>query len=147
MTAEDIVQTVFLRLLSRFSSVADSSDLMPQLSTLPALAHTIMHNLLRDNWRHRHHERDYEQRLSAAPPWLRQSDDVFSVCSARQITELLEQRMARMDHQVARVLRMNIVEGKGVSEISDELNMKYKTVENRLQAGRRQLRRYVKHAV
>jgi len=147
MTAEDIVQTVFLRLLSRFSSVADNSDLMPQLSSLPALAHATMHNLLRDLWRHRRYEQDYEHRLATAPPWLSQTDDVFSVCSARQITELLEYRMARMDSMVGRVLRMNIVEGKPVSEISDELNIKYKTVENRLQAGRRQLRSYMKHAV
>ena len=52
-----------------------------------------------------------------------------------------------MDSTVARVLRMNIVEEKPVSEISDELQMKYKTVENRLQAGRRQLRSYMRRAV
>ena len=84
-------------------------------------------------------------------PWLEifsgQADDVFSICSARQINELLEQRLTRMDSMVARVLGMNIVEEKPVSEISDELQMKYKTVENRLQAGRRQLRSYLKRAI
>lgn len=139
MTAEDVVQTTFLRLLT-----------LPnfQLPTLlSSLVHTVMLNLLRDLWRRRRREQDYEHELAAAPPWMRQADDVFSVCSARQITELLEQRLARMDSTVARVLRMNIVEEKPVSEISDELQMKYKTVENRLQAGRRQLRSYMRRAV
>ena len=139
MTAEDIVQTTFLKLLSLLPS---PSSLLP-----PNLVHTTMLNLLRDLWRRRRREQDYEHQLATAPPWARQADDVFSVCSARQITELLEQRLARMDSTVARVLRMNIVEEKPVSEISDELQMKYKTVENRLQAGRRQLRSYMRRAV
>ena len=141
MTAEDVVQTTFLKLLS-------IPTLNSQLSTPPsAIVHVTMLNLLRDLWRRRCREQDYEHQLATAPPWARQADDVFSVCSARQITELLEQRMARMDSTVARVLRMNIVEEKPVSEISDELQMKYKTVENRLQAGRRQLRSYMRRAV
>ena len=81
MTAEDVVQTTFLRLLT-----------LPnfQLPTLlSSLVHTVMLNLLRDLWRRRRREQDYEHELAAAPPWMRQADDVFSVCSARQITELL----------------------------------------------------------
>ena len=139
MTAEDVVQTTFLKLLSLITS--NSSLLTPNL------VRTMMLNLLRDLWRRRRREQDYEHQLATAPPWARQADDVFSVCSARQITELLEQRLARMDSTVARVLRMNIVEEKPVSEISDELQMKYKTVENRLQTGRRQLRSYLKRAI
>ena len=141
MTAEDVVQTTFLKLLS-------IPTLNSQLSTPPfAIVHVTMLNLLRDLWRRRRREQDYEHQLATTPPWMHQADDVFSVCSARQITELLEQRLARMDSTVARVLRMNIVEEKPVSEISDELQMKYKTVENRLQAGRRQLRSYMRRAV
>jgi RNA polymerase sigma factor (sigma-70 family) len=144
MTAEDVVQTTFLRLLN--SSTPHLSLLAPQ-SSLPALVHATMLNLLRDLWRRRRYEQDYEHQLATAPSWVRQADDVFSICSAHQITELLEHRLARMDSTVARVLRMNIVEEKPVSEISDELQMKYKTVENRLQTGRRQLRSYMKRAV
>ena len=143
MTAEDVVQTTFLRLLN---SPTPHLLLAPQ-SSLPALVHATMLNLLRDLWRRRRYEQDYEHQLATAPSWARQADDVFSICSAHQITELLEHRLARMDSTVARVLRMNIVEEKPVSEISDELQMKYKTVENRLQAGRRQLRSYMRRAV
>ena len=144
MTAEDVVQTTFLRLLN---STTPHLSLLAPHSSLPALVHATMLNLLRDLWRRRRYEQDYEHQLATAPSWARQADDVFSICSAHQITELLEHRLARMDSTVARVLRMNIVEEKPVSEISDELQMKYKTVENRLQTGRRQLRSYMKRAV
>ena len=146
MTAEDVVQATFLRLLTHHSVNSLTRELVNS-SSIKAVVHTTMLNLLRDLWRRRRCEQDYEHQMATAPPWMRQTDDVFSVCSAHQISELLEHRLARMDSTVARVLRMNIVEEKPVSEISDELQMKYKTVENRLQTGRRQLRSYMKCAV
>lgn len=158
MTAEDIVQNTFLRLLSHLSSNSSTSQLVNpstsnsstcQLvnpSTIPALVHTIMFNQLRDLWRHRQHRQDYEHSV-AINAGAAFADDVFSVCSARQISELLEYRMARMDKSVAQMLRMNILEEKSVSEIADELDIKYKTIENRLQAGRKQLRSYMRKAV
>ena len=144
MTAEDVVQTTFLRLLTHLSSSA------PRLfteTTIPALVQQTMRNLLRDLWRRRQYRQDYEHWLATAQPWRAHADDVFSLCSASQMTELVEHRLARMDSSVAQVLRMNIVEQKSVAEISQELDTKYKTVENRLQAGRRQLRSYMRSAV
>ena len=142
MTAEDVVQTTFLRLLSLITS---HSSLLT--SSLPALVHTVMFNILRDLWRKHQHEQEYEHQLATAPPWMRQADDVFSVCSAQQITELLEHRLARMDDRTAQVIRMNVIDGMAVSEIAEELQLKYKTAENRLQVGRRQLREYIKKVV
>jgi DNA-directed RNA polymerase specialized sigma24 family protein len=52
-----------------------------------------------------------------------------------------------MDDTVAKVLRMNVIEEKAVSEIAEELQMNYKAAENRLQTGRRQLRNYMKKAI
>lgn len=138
MTAEDVVQTTFLRLLT--------SERMISAITLPALTKTTMHNLLRDIWRKREHEKDYEHTLSIE--WRRKaSDDVFSVCSASQINSLLEKKMAKMEDSVGRVLKMNIIEGKAVSEISEELNTKYKTVENKLLYGRKQIRAYLRKVI
>lgn len=145
MTAEDVVQTTFLRLLNYLTS--SSSPRLVTESGIPALAQHTMRNLLRDLWRRRHYQQEYEHQLAAAPPWAAQADDVFAICSAQQMTELLEQRLARMDNEVAKVLRMNILEEKTVAEISKVLDTKYKTVENRLQTGRRQLRAYMRKAV
>ena len=145
MTAEDMVQTTFLRLLQ---AGVDSARLRAiDSQALNALVHTTMFNLLRDLWRHRHHEQTYEHLIATASSRASHADEVFSVCSAQQITELLEHRMARMDDGVARVLRMNVIEGKAVKEIAKELDMKYKTAENRLQTGRKQLREYMRKVV
>ena len=143
MTAEDIVQTTFLKLLlhcQRNDSVLKSIN----VSTLPSLVHNVMRHLIYDLWRRRQYQHDYEQQLSSQQ---QHATDVFSICSAAQINELLEHRIARMDDGVAQVLRMNIVEEKAVAEISEELGVKYKTVENRLQTGRKQLRSYMRKAV
>lgn len=140
MAAEDVVQTTFLRLLSmshpcqfRFNSVA-------------ALVHTTMLNLLRDLWRRRQHRQAYERNLTI-DMGMAHADDVFSICSASQITELLEHKLARMDDTVANIVRMNLFKEKPVSEISETLGIKYKTIENHLQTGRRQLRQYLRKVV
>ena len=133
MTAEDVVQTTFLRLLTQHA-----------IANTPVLVRVTMLNILRDLWRRRRHEQDCERRLAASPICHGQTDDVFSICSARQITELLEHRLARMEKSVAQAMRMNILEGMAVSEISETLSARYKTIENRLQTGRRQLRSYMR---
>jgi RNA polymerase sigma factor (sigma-70 family) len=138
MTAEDVVQSAFLRLLA--------GDRMITAITLPALVRTTMLNLLRDIWRRRQHREELEL-SSALGDMAVAPDDVLSVCSATQIAELLEYKMAKMDHTVAQITRMNILEGKAVSEISDELGMKYKMVENRLQTGRKQVRSFLRKVV
>jgi len=141
MTAEDVVQASFLRLLAR-----TSTDMCTYTSAIHAIVRTTMQNVIRDMWRRRQHRKDYE-RCMADARCGEGIDDVFAMCSAHQINELLEQRIARMDTAVAQVMRMNIVEGKAVSEIAKELDMKYKTAENRLQTGRRQLRSYIRRVV
>ena len=50
--AEDIVQNVFLRLMT--------ADKMITPVTLPCLVYTIARNLICDYWRHRHNVDDYE---------------------------------------------------------------------------------------
>lgn len=143
MTAEDVVQTTFLRLFAQLSSPRLPIISTPQL--LNSLVHTTMLNLLRDLWRHRQHRQEYERQITINGG--KYADDTFSVCSAHQITELLEHRIARMDESVSQVLRMNIIEEKAVSEIAEELQIKYKTIENRLQTGRKQLRSFIRKAV
>ena len=48
-----------------------------------------------------------------------------------------------MPVQTARVMRLSVLEQRPVSEIAELLDMKYKTAEFYLGAGRKQLRSYV----
>ena len=59
------------------------------------------------------------------------------------MVELLEHRIGRMPVQTARVMRLSVLEQRPVSEIAELLDMKYKTAEFYLGAGRKQLRSYV----
>lgn len=142
MTAEDVVQTTFLKLL-----LFSKTPTLLTPTTLPGLVHHTMRHLILDLWRRRQHRQDYEYQLTCFNSQSTSADHVFSVCSASQITELIEHRIARMDDTVAKVLRMNVIEEKAVSEIAEELQMNYKAAENRLQTGRRQLRNYMKKAI
>jgi len=132
--AEDIVQNVFLRLLT--------SDKMITTITLPALVYTIARNMIYDYWRHRRSVDEYEHYISSV--MSRSCDDVLSVFSAREVTEFLERGIALLSDKQRVVYRMSIYEGKKVREISEELNLRYKSVENRLGLARKEIRQYMK---
>lgn len=130
--AEDIVQNVFLRLLS--------SDKMITPITMPSLVYTVARNLIYDYWRHRRSVEEYEHYLAASPNG---SNDVYSVYSAQEINEILERGISRLTDKQRVVYRMNIYDGLKVSEISDRLNMNYKNVENRLGSARKEIRHFM----
>ena len=130
---KDIVQNVFLRLLR--------SDKMITTITLPCLVYTIARNLIFDYWRHHQSVEEYEHFF------VRQSSsemDVASIYSATEINEILERGIARLTDNQRVIYRMNIYEGKKVSEISETLHLSYKSVENRLGSARKEIRQYVK---
>ena len=135
MTAEDLVQNAFLKLLAQDMTICPS--------TLSSLVSTVIRRQVLDLWRRRQHENEHEHYVLMRANGTTSDDDIFSVCSARQIMELLELRLARMATQQARILRMNLYEGKPVSEISQETGIKYKSVEYQLSLARKQLRQYI----
>ncbi len=133
--AQDLVQDVFMRLLR--------TDKMISTITLPALAYQTFCHLLYDRWRHRKCMERHEHYLKGQP----QSEDGLSVISAHETRVLLEQGMARLDEHSCRILRMNIEDGKKVGEIAQDLNMKYKTAENKLYLARKEIRQYMRRIV
>ena len=72
-----------------------------------------------------------------------QRNEMFSVCSAAQITQLLEQQVAAMSPNTAAIISMSLWEEKSVADISRELDINYKTTENNLLRARKQLRSYL----
>lgn len=134
---EDIVQNVFLRLLTL--------DKMISEVTLPCLVYTVARNLIFDYWRHHQKVDEYEHYLTVE---LRNGDSgkdtAESVYSVREITELLEQGMARLTEKQQKIYAMNMLENKAVKEISEELGLNYKTVENKLGSARKVVRTYLK---
>lgn len=132
--SEDIVQNVFLRLLT--------TDKMITEITLPALTYTIARNLISDYYRRRNTYEEFEHYIK------RSSDDyssMESVISAKELTELLERGLARIPENFREIYRMHIYGGMKVGEISQTLGEGYKSVEHRLGAARKALRNFFKN--
>ena len=132
--AEDIVQNVFVRLLT--------TDKMITEITLPALTYTIARNLISDYYRRRNTYEEFEHYIK------RSSDDyssMESVISASELTELLEHGLARVPENCREIYRMHIYGGMKVGEISQTLGERYKSVEHRLGVARKALRSFLKN--
>ncbi|MBQ9650564.1 MAG: sigma-70 family RNA polymerase sigma factor [Prevotella sp.] len=132
--AEDIVQDVFLRLLT--------TDKMISEVTMPALVYTVTRNLIATYFRRRSHHEQFEHYISRG----QESSDnsLESVFSAHEILEQLEHGLARLPENCREAYRLHIYGDMKVSEISQQLNEGYKSVENRLSIARKAIRQYLK---
>ena len=132
-TAEDIVQDVFMALLSQQQPIIEGS--------LPTLVHMMLRQRVVDRSRRMAIARNYQQQQQLQP---QVADDVLSVVSAWELTRRLEQRMARLDTTSRDIIRLHIMEGCKVADISERLQMNYKSVEYKLGTARKEIRHYVK---
>jgi len=133
--AEDIVQDVFLRLLSGCRPIT--------AVTLPSLVYTVARNLIADYFRRHQTRTEYEHVITHGNNMTEDSPE--SIFSAQQITEHLERRLARLPEPCREVYRLHIYGGMRVSEISQALGQGYKQVEHRLGLARREIRHYLRH--
>jgi len=132
--AEDIVQNVFVRLLT--------SDKMITEVTLPALVYTIARNLISDYYRHRNTYEKFEHYIKRSSEADSSMESLFS---ATELTELMERGLARVPENCREIYRMHIYGGMKVGEISQTLSEGYKSVEHRLGAARKVLRSFLKN--
>ena len=132
--AEDIVQDVFLKLLT--------TDKMISEVTMPALVYTVTRNLITSYFRRRSHHEEFEHVIRHNSGLEAASTE--SVFSAHEIMERLEHGLARLPENCREVYRLRIYDDMKVSEISQQLNESYKSVENRLGAARKAIRQYLK---
>ena len=139
--AEDIVQDVFLKLLT--------TDKMISEVTMPALVYTVARNLITSFYRRRSHHEAFEHYIIRGhESSIRRQDEgdrsLESVFSAREIMEQLERGLARLPENCREIYRLHIYDGMKASEISQQLQENYKSVENRLGAARKAIRQYLK---
>ena len=139
--AEDIVQDVFLKLLT--------TDKMISEVTMPALVYTVTRNLITSYYRHLSHHEHFEHYLKWKVDGGRRNETTGdngpeSVFSAHEIMERLERGLARLPKNCREVYRLHVYDGMKVSEISQQLNEGYKSVENRLGIARKAIRQYLK---
>ena len=133
--AEDIVQNVFLRLLT--------SDKLITEITLPALVYTMTRHLITDYFRRHTTFEQYEHYIKGV---CSEATTMESVFSAKEIMERLERGLARLPQKCREVYRLHIYEGMKVSEISQQLGENYKSVEHRLGFARKSIRQYLRQS-
>ena len=136
MEAEDIVQNVFLRLLT--------TDKMITAVTLPALVYTMTRNLMADYYRRHTSFEQYEHYIKGV---CSDEDSMESVFSAREIMERLERGLVRLPENCREIYRLHIYDGMKVSEIAQQLSLPYKQVENRLGQARKVVRQQLRNCV
>ena len=131
--AEDMVQNVFLRLLT-------STKLISEI-TLPALVYITTRHMILDFYRRRTNAYEYEHYIRQVCSKELSTDSVYSV---HEIVEQLEHGLARLPEGCREVYRLHIYKGMKVSEISEYLGDNYKSVEYRLGTARKAIRNYLK---
>ena len=117
--AEDIVQNVFLRLLTSDKLIS----------------------LIYDYFRHHTAVEQYEHYIKGV---CSEQTTEESILSAREVMEQMERGLARLPENCREIYRMHIYDGMKVSEISQQLGEGYKSVEHRLGAARKAMRHYLR---
>ncbi len=134
--ARDMVQNIFLRLLTGCQLTTEQ--------TLPYLVNAMARHLVSDYYRHRHVYETYEHYIHHSGETVVSIESVFSV---QQIIERIEYSLARLPEECREVYHLHIYGGMKVSEISHELHVNYKKVENRLGQARKAVRQNLKVCV
>ena len=131
--AEDIVQNVFLRLLT--------SDKLISEVTFPALVFAMTRNQIYDYFRHHTAVEQYEHYIKGV---CSEQTTEESILSAREVIEQMERGLARLPENCREIYRLHIYNGMKVSEISQQLGEGYKSVEHRLGTARKAMRHYLR---
>ena len=137
MTAEDMVQELFLRLLSQSQPLLEAS--------LHGMVYTSLRHLLNDYYRRRAHQTDYEQQLLYAEPSAPVSADMR--VAVRDINEAVEHGLLRVADNCRTLYRLHIYDGMKTAEIVQLTGQSYKSVEYCLGLARREVRRSLRRTI
>lgn len=131
--AEDIVQDLFLKLLS--------PDRLLSEATLHALIYTMARNAATDWWRKRNARSQYSISKEPQSPYTPANYVAYN-----ETLTAYKHGISRLKVMERKILRLNIEHDKPVSEISILTGLAYKQAEYRLGTARKQLRSYMKRA-
>ena len=137
--AEDLTQDTFLRLLSYRDMFYLNID------TIKYFVYTIARNLVTDYLRRYYKEQEINAYLLET---VRTSvDDVENKLYAKELSWLEQEKLSRLPYQRRKVYTMNRFQYKTAFEISNELHISPRTVENHLLISRKEIRTYIKQSI
>ena len=131
--AKDIVQDTFIRLLNMKEIIIEGS--------LSALVYKTLQNLCFDYIRRTTYRVEaFKYIASRQSTWHDMESEIY----AHDISEKLEKGISTMSKRSQMIYRMNIFEGKQVSDITKVLGISYKATENCLGRARAEMRSFMR---
>lgn len=138
MTAEDMVQELFVHLLAVSQPLLQAS--------LHGMVYTSLRHLLNDYYRRRAHQTDYEQQLLLYGELSAPVSAETSV-RVRDINEAVERSLQRVADNCRTLYRLHIYDGMKTAEIAQLTGQSYKSVEYSLGLARREVRRCLRRTI
>lgn len=135
--AEDLSQDVFLRLM-------DYKQML-RPDTIKHFIYTIARNLVTDYLRRYYKRQEVTSYIYDTCPST--SNEAEERIVAHDLLQCEKQRMRLLPVQRQKVYRMSRFEDKSIEDISGELNLSRRTVENHLRISRKEMREYMKQCI
>jgi RNA polymerase sigma-70 factor (ECF subfamily) len=135
--ARDLAQDVFMRLLERSAFIYEEAA--------ERLVFTIARNLVNDYLRHHYCKQEVDRYLM---DYTNSADTTTeSRLAASELASLEQKKLALMPQQRRTIYMMRRFDEKSAKEISEELNISRRTVENHLYIGMNEMRDYIKACI
>lgn len=135
--AEDLSQDVFVRLI-------DYKQML-RSDTVKYFIYTISRNLVNDYLRRYYKKQEITSYMYDVAEVV--YDEVESYIVADDLLVWEKQRIALLPQQRRKIYVMSRFEDKSVADISEELNLSRRTVENHLFISRKEVREYLKRCI
>jgi len=135
--AEDLTQDAFLRLLEY--------RMMIRRDTLKYFLFTIVRNLVNDYLRRLYKKQEIDRYLYEVLPVS--ATDLESQVIAKDLRRWEYRKVATLSEQRRKVYVMSRFQSNSISEISQKLNLSFRTVESHLFVSRRDVREFMRACI
>lgn len=135
--AEDLSQDVFVRLMDY--------KLMLRSDTVQFFIYTIARNIVNDYLRRHYKKQEITTYLYDQASFS--TNEAENQVIANDLAEQEAYRISLLPVQRRKVYAMSRFDGKSTTEISAELNLSQRTVENHLFISRKEVRKYMKQCI
>ena len=135
--AEDLSQDVFLRLMEYKQ--------MLRPDTVKFFIYTISRNLVNDYLRRFYKKQEISSYMYDHAETC--TNDTESRIISDDLAALEQRKLSVLPTQRRKIYTMSRFEDKSIADISSELNLSHRTVENHLRIGRHEVREYIRQCI
>lgn len=135
--AEDLSQDVFVRLMEYKQMLCES--------TVKSFIYTIARNLVTDYLRHHYKRQEVSSYIFESS--VTYTNETEQKVIADDLAAHEQYRMQLLPPQRRTIYQMSRFEGKSNMDISQELNLSLRTIENHLFIGRKEIREYMRQCM